>query len=97
MVDSWLLSHAGGGNCPGERPGSGAATPVRKISAHEFERVVKPLVTRVDGTPTFLSVPADAEEPLRACPRTDLSGLEERELLFELVSCRFELDVDTKA
>ncbi|XP_014270796.1 dual 3',5'-cyclic-AMP and -GMP phosphodiesterase 11 isoform X2 [Halyomorpha halys] len=85
MVDSWLLSHSGGGNCPGERPGSGAATPVRKISAHEFERVVKPLVTRVDGTPTFLSVPADSEEPLRSGPRTDLSGLEERELLFELV------------
>lgn len=37
---------------------SGSATPVRKISAQEFERVglqTKPLVTTVDGTPTFLS------------------------------------------
>jgi hypothetical protein len=36
---------------------SGATTPVRKISAHEFEKggLVKPIVTTIDGTPTFLS------------------------------------------
>ena len=36
---------------------SGSGTPVRKISAHEFERggLTKPLVTTVDGSPTFLS------------------------------------------
>ncbi|KAG8239558.1 hypothetical protein J437_LFUL018909 [Ladona fulva] len=39
------------------RSGSGAATPVRKISAHEFERggLLRPLVNTIDGTPTFLS------------------------------------------
>ena len=36
---------------------SGANTPVRKISAQEFERggqILKPMVSTVDGTPTFL-------------------------------------------
>ena len=39
---------------------SGSGTPVRKISAHEFERggLTKPLVTTVDGSPTFLSLPS---------------------------------------
>jgi hypothetical protein len=38
-------------------------TPVRKISAHEFERggLTKPLVTTIDGTPTFLSPPVASE------------------------------------
>ena len=38
---------------------TGSGTPVRKISAHEFERggLTKPLVTTVDGSPTFLSPP----------------------------------------
>ncbi|CAD6215931.1 GSCOCG00004233001-RA-CDS [Cotesia congregata] len=38
--------------------GSGATTPVRKISAHEFERggLLKPIVNTIDGTPTFLSI-----------------------------------------
>lgn len=36
---------------------AGATTPVRKISAHEFEKggLLKPIVTTIDGTPTFLS------------------------------------------
>ncbi|KAG5674252.1 hypothetical protein PVAND_004232 [Polypedilum vanderplanki] len=40
------------------RSGSGATTPVRKISAHEFERggLLKPIVNTIDGTPTFLSI-----------------------------------------
>lgn len=39
--------------------GSGSTTPVRKISAQEFERggLIKPMVTTIDGTPTFLSPP----------------------------------------
>ncbi len=44
----------GGSN---SRTSSGANTPVRKISAQEFERggqVLKPMVSTVDGTPTFL-------------------------------------------
>jgi dual 3',5'-cyclic-AMP and -GMP phosphodiesterase 11 len=44
----------------GSRGGSGATTPVRKISAHEFERggLLKPIVTTIDGTPTFLVTPS---------------------------------------
>ena len=43
---------------------SGGATPVRKVSAHEFEKggLTKPLVTTIDGTPTFLSPPTSASE-----------------------------------
>ncbi|XP_055386324.1 dual 3',5'-cyclic-AMP and -GMP phosphodiesterase 11-like isoform X2 [Condylostylus longicornis] len=72
LVDAWLVSHAtsagndvvgsptqnnGQQNCS-SRSGSGATTPVRKISAHEFERggLVKPIVNTIDGTPTFLSI-----------------------------------------
>lgn len=68
MVDSWLISHAippslwqdYGLASPTNGPSksnSGSTTPVRKISAHEFERggLLKPIVTTIDGTPTFLS------------------------------------------
>ncbi|XP_050320395.1 dual 3',5'-cyclic-AMP and -GMP phosphodiesterase 11 isoform X1 [Bactrocera neohumeralis] len=73
VVDAWLVSHAttagndvsltgspthtNGQSCS-SRGGSGATTPVRKISAHEFERggLLKPIVNTIDGTPTFLSV-----------------------------------------
>lgn len=80
---------------------SGAATPVRKISAHEFEKggLLKPIVTTIDGTPTFIS-PAGAAEnvailaKVRRKSRTELKGLDERQLIFELVKdiCN-ELDV----
>jgi hypothetical protein len=52
---------------PSSRAGSGATTPVRKISAHEFERggLLKPIVNTIDGTPTFLSV-----SPTGDCPAT---------------------------
>ncbi len=48
----------------GSKGSSGSGTPVRKISAHEFERggLTKPLVTTIDGTPTFLSPPVAAAE-----------------------------------
>lgn len=44
-------------------PRPGAATPVRKISAHEFEKggLLKPIVTTIDGTPTFISPAGGAE------------------------------------
>ncbi|XP_014256166.1 dual 3',5'-cyclic-AMP and -GMP phosphodiesterase 11 isoform X2 [Cimex lectularius] len=88
MVDSWLVSHASpsGGSasgacctdsgCPASRASSGAATPVRKVSAHEFERggLLRPMVTTVDGTPTFLSVspPPPPHSPLLgAASQTD--------------------------
>ncbi|KAK3883144.1 hypothetical protein Pcinc_012516, partial [Petrolisthes cinctipes] len=69
-----------------------AATPVRKISAHEFERggLTKPIITTIDGTPTFLSPAAAAENvailaKVRRKSRTELKGLDERQLIFELV------------
>ncbi|KAJ1522272.1 hypothetical protein ONE63_002574 [Megalurothrips usitatus] len=93
---------------PPSRSGSGATTPVRKISAHEFERggLLKPIVNTIDGTPTFLSVHG-AEADGAATPgtplmslrpqrlsRNELRHLDEKELIFELVKdiCN-ELDV----
>ena len=74
MVDSWLIAHAFQQEPVGDprvvvdsasnhtsRPNSGAATPVRKISATEFERggLLTPMVMTVDGCPTFLSTTID--------------------------------------
>ncbi|XP_029158686.1 dual 3',5'-cyclic-AMP and -GMP phosphodiesterase 11-like isoform X1 [Nylanderia fulva] len=62
-------THAAGNSSSGRGgggAGSGATTPVRKISAHEFERggLLKPIVNTIDGTPTFLSVsPGDMGQP----------------------------------
>ncbi|XP_073991560.1 phosphodiesterase 11 isoform X3 [Rhodnius prolixus] len=110
MVDSWLVSHASPGGpsccpdgpatpCPTSRASSGAATPVRKVSAHEFEKggLLKPMVTTVDGTPTFLSVsPPQSASPIATavnqadqnnCRKSwhELRSLDEKELIFELV------------
>ncbi len=82
-------------------PGSGSGTPVRKISAHEFERggLNRPLVSTIDGAPTFLSPPAAAEpgpgQAIRKRSRNDVQGLNETELIFELVKdiCN---DLDTR-
>ncbi|XP_062546494.1 dual 3',5'-cyclic-AMP and -GMP phosphodiesterase 11-like isoform X2 [Armigeres subalbatus] len=51
-------THGAGAQAGSSRAGSGATTPVRKISAHEFERggLLKPIVNTIDGTPTFLSI-----------------------------------------
>ncbi|XP_053675303.1 dual 3',5'-cyclic-AMP and -GMP phosphodiesterase 11-like [Anopheles nili] len=89
MVDGWLVSHATpvttaassvdspthGSNQPSSsRGGSGATTPVRKISAHEFERggLLKPIVNTIDGTPTFLSISPQNESSVigtaQCCP-----------------------------
>jgi len=80
--------------------GSGATTPVRKISAHEFERggLLKPIVNTIDGTPTFLSVSSgDTGQPCGAQvgsgnpnrpqrrSRHELRHLDEKDLIFELV------------
>ncbi|CAG0919146.1 unnamed protein product [Notodromas monacha] len=45
----------------GSGSGSGSTTPVRKISATEFEKggLLTPIVTTVDGCPTFLTPPVD--------------------------------------
>ncbi|XP_067136235.1 LOW QUALITY PROTEIN: dual 3',5'-cyclic-AMP and -GMP phosphodiesterase 11-like [Centruroides vittatus] len=103
MVDSWLLGHATQGVAheavstpasPTSKSGSGATTPVRKISAHDFERggLLRPIVsTTVDGTPTFLPLPLPGEvtsfpasRPNRKS-RQELQALDEREMIFELV------------
>lgn len=85
-------------NAP-SRGGSGATTPVRKISAHEFERggLLKPIVSTIDGTLTFLTgsgepgqVTAGTGSPQPGRPqrrsRHELRQLDEKELIFELVS-----------
>ncbi|XP_050665693.1 dual 3',5'-cyclic-AMP and -GMP phosphodiesterase 11-like isoform X2 [Leptidea sinapis] len=93
VVDAWLVSHATPPSAELASPsragsGSGATTPVRKISAHEFERggLLKPLVTTVDGTPTFLGDQPHAtpSRPQRRS-RHELKQLDEKELIFELV------------
>ncbi|XP_046753536.1 dual 3',5'-cyclic-AMP and -GMP phosphodiesterase 11 isoform X2 [Diprion similis] len=123
-VDLWLLSHAtptsATGSCmelsspthaapsSSSRGGSGATTPVRKISAHEFERggLLKPIVNTIDGTPTFLSVSGEPGQPgnqqvgagtpgrPQRRSRHELRHLDEKDLIFELVKdiCN-ELDV----
>lgn len=84
------------GNNNNKTASSGAATPVRKISAHEFERggLLRPLVSNVDGTVTFISpLPSEETHTLPYNPgakpfrrnRNELKSLDERELIFELV------------
>ena len=74
----------------GSKNSSGSGTPVRKISAHEFERggLTKPLVNTVDGSPTFLT-PPNAEtlsgQSIRKRSRHDIQGLNETDLILELV------------
>ncbi|KAK9719936.1 GAF domain [Popillia japonica] len=106
VVDSWLVSHATPTSSSVElaspthnqsRAGSGATTPVRKISAHEFERggLLKPIISTIDGTPTFLTgstedqigsgghSPTPGRRQRRS--RHELKQLDEKELIFELV------------
>ena len=69
---------------------SGSGTPVRKISAHEFERggLTKPLFNTVDGSPTFLSLPnaeGNGGQAIRKRSRHDIQGLNETDLILELV------------
>jgi len=106
MIDSWLTAHSLPPRDDGEvsytpvtrslsagskSTGSGGSnTPVRKISAHDFEKggLTKPLVTTIDGTPTFLSPPTSSCEltgQIRKKSRTDLQTLDETELILELV------------
>lgn len=64
VVDAWLQARTsqstGAPSGSSSAPASGATTPVRKISAHEFEQgslFLRPMVsTMSDGTPTFLPV-----------------------------------------
>lgn len=76
-------------SCGSKGSSSGSGTPVRKISAHEFERggLVKPLITTIDGNATFLSPPVNNEVSgqIRKRSRNDVQGLNETDLIFELV------------
>lgn len=114
VVDAWLVSHATPTSSSTElvspthasRGGSGATTPVRKISAHEFERggLLKPMVSTVDGQTTFLTGtdghavvgtgPSPTPGRRQRRSRNELRQLDEKELIFELVKdiCN-ELDV----
>jgi len=106
MIDAWLTAHAlppredtdipytpvTRSQSTGSKSTSsgGTNTPVRKISAHDFEKggLTKPLVTTIDGTPTFLSPPTNSCEltgQIRKKSRTDLETLDETELILELV------------
>ena len=57
---------------------SGATTPVRKISAQEFERggLIKPMVTTIDGTPTFLSPPTTMDAKMGLTSRKSREELQ---------------------
>ena len=73
------------------KPSSGANTPVRKISAQEFEKggLLRPIVSTVDGTLTFLdpspsSTPTRSSKPHRRS-KSELKALDEKELMYELV------------
>ena len=87
------------------RASSGANTPVRKISAQEFEKrgqILRPMVLTIEGVPSFLGTQAASSEstvsqskaPRRR--RSELKALDECELMYELVMdiCN-ELDMTT--
>ncbi|KAL8587788.1 hypothetical protein ACOMHN_021006 [Nucella lapillus] len=73
------------------KPSSGANTPVRKISAQEFEKggLLPPIVSTVDGTLTFLD-PSPSSTPTRPSKtqrksKSELKALDEKQLMYELV------------
>lgn len=84
MIDAWLLahtvSHAATSSSSASNPNSGATTPVRKISAHEFEKGSCPLPpminTAADGSPTFLSQasPGSSTVPIVSPSDPDATG-----------------------
>ena len=80
----------------------GSNTPVRKISAHDFEKggLTKPIVSCIDGTPTFLSpsslnTSSELTGQIRKKSRNDLHTLNESELMMELVKDIYS-EVDPK-
>lgn len=106
MVDAWLITHTFGQGSTAHLPtqtqsessgsnskgSSGNNTPVRKISAQEFERsgqILRPMVSTVDGIPTFLSPSSTSPDSvILKFPRKtlcELKALDERELMYELV------------
>lgn len=98
MIDGWLIAHAlsGADNLSTSSAGSnskassGANTPVRKISAQEFDKggLLNPMISTVDGLPTFLG-PSTSSTPTqskyRRRSKSELKALDEKELMYELV------------
>ena len=107
MVDGWLIAHAvrqsnnngdgilggmeSGSTGSNSRASSGANTPVRKISAQEFEcsgQALKPMVSTVDGNLTFLGPVTSTTDMMPQKSRrthSELKALDERELMYQLV------------
>ncbi|XP_041363475.1 dual 3',5'-cyclic-AMP and -GMP phosphodiesterase 11-like [Gigantopelta aegis] len=105
MVDGWLIAHAishsglpiqsdSQSNSSGSnsKPSSGTNTPVRKISAQEFDKggMLKPILSTVDGTPTFLgpvnlSASLNSQQSKLRKSKSELKALDEKELMYELV------------
>ncbi|XP_074034856.1 phosphodiesterase 11 isoform X2 [Leptinotarsa decemlineata] len=104
VVEQWQVSHATPTSSSVElaspthnqsRASSGATTPVRKISAHEFERggLLKPMINTIDGQPTFLTnenqTPGGTSSPTpgrrHRRSRHELRQMDEKDLIFELV------------
>ncbi|KAK6187520.1 hypothetical protein SNE40_005526 [Patella caerulea] len=101
MVDGWLISHAisssglqsdpslTSSSSSNSKPSSGANTPVRKISAQEFDKggILKPIISTVDGTPTFLDpLPSNSgQTKSHRKSKSELKALDEKELMYELV------------
>lgn len=93
VVDAWLqarTSQSAGAPSAGSvsAPASGATTPVRKISAHEFEQgslFLRPMVsTTSDGTPTFLPV-------VTSDPSPDITSVRRRKTRQELEGMKYFL------
>ena len=103
MIDGWLIAHAitnlqvdssssgHGASRNNSKNNSGANTPVRKISAQEFEKggILNPMISTVEGIPTFLGPSPIANSPsqgkLYARSKSELKELDEKELMYELV------------
>ena len=100
MIDGWLINHAishsaglmqsAGSSGSNSKNNSGANTPVRKISAQEFEKggILNPMICTVDGTPTFLGPPmahSPSQSRMYRRSRSELKALDEKELMYELV------------
>ena len=93
VVDAWLQARTSqSAGAPSgssvSAPASGATTPVRKISAHEFEQgslFLRPMVsTTSDGTPTFLPV-------VTSDPSPEISSVRRRKTRQELEGMKYFL------
>ncbi|XP_077999251.1 dual 3',5'-cyclic-AMP and -GMP phosphodiesterase 11-like [Glandiceps talaboti] len=101
MIDGWFITRAvtsqvyeaGGARnstpttSSGSRHSSGANTPVRKVSASEFEGRgnLGPMIQTVDGAPTFLREKPPSPSSRARRTISELKQLDDREALLELV------------